>query len=285
MKPRRQRLDPNTVMLLKQIGIGVLVISVVALILTGVWYGTRISSLTITEIEASGGETIVHTEVEQSVQAVLEGEYLGFIPRRFAWFYPETEVYTKVSETERLHNVRVERERGTKLVITYDEYLPYALWCSEGKESCVFLDDQGYAFAHAPRLSGGSFLRFVTTGREASIGESMADEQVLETVLEIVRLLAEQQWFISYIEIDQVGDVFLKVVVGGELKVNTEEAPEKTVENLLVILASDEFKHIKPGNFQYIDLRFGDKVFVNEELALPVPVDAISSGTPSIITE
>ena len=80
-------------------------------------------------------------------------------------------------------------------------------------------------------------------------------------------LLAEHGWFVSHIEFDQVGDVFLGIVSGGELKVIAAEPPESIVENLLTILASDEFSHIKPGNFQYIDLRFGNKVFVNEEPA------------------
>lgn len=273
MKPQRyKRLDPNTVVLLKHIGIGVLVISIVVLLLTGVWYGTRLQSLTITEVIASGGETIKHEDVEQAVQGVLDGEYLGFVPRRFAWSYPEQSVFDKVSETERLHNVQVVREGGTKLRVTYDEYVPHALWCQADMEPCIFLDINGYAFAHAPKLSGGTFLRFVTFGRDAVIGATVAEKNTYEKVQELVHLLTERGWFISHVEIDQVGDVFLSVVGGGELKVNLEESPERTVENLSVVLSSDEFKHIQPGNFQYIDLRFGDKVFVNEEKDVPTEV-------------
>jgi len=59
------------------------------------------------------------------------------------------------------------------------------------------------------------------------------------------------------------------VVGGGEFKVTLTQEPEQTVENLLVVLTSEEFQGIEPGSFQYIDLRFGNKVFVNEELATP----------------
>jgi hypothetical protein len=38
----------------------------------------------------------------------------------------------------------------------------------------------------------------------------------------------------------------------------------ETLSNLETILASGTFTHLKPGNFQYVDLRFGSKVFVNE---------------------
>lgn len=282
MRPRPKRLDPNTVVLLKQIGIGVVVISVVVLALTGIWYGTRISSLTITEVVASGGETIDHVAVEELAQGVLDGMYVGFIPRRFAWWYPEREVYEKVSAIERIHTVVLSREGGTQLRITYDEYIPYALWCSDD-EQCVFINDAGYAFAHAPKLSGGSFLRFITTGREAKVGEVSLEEDILVTSRTVVELLAKQNWFVSHVEVDQVGDVFLKVVGGGELKVNVKEPAEQTVENLFVILTSDQFKHLGPGKFQYIDLRFGEKVFVNEELL--VVEDKVASSTVATTSE
>ena len=32
------------------------------------------------------------------------------------------------------------------------------------------------------------------------------------------------------------------------------------------LLLPQNFRHLQPDNFQYIDLRFGNKVFVNEEL-------------------
>ncbi|MCA9362312.1 hypothetical protein KC906_02970, partial [Candidatus Kaiserbacteria bacterium] len=166
--------------------------------------------------------------------------------------------------------------------ITYDEYIPYALWCSEvNAAACVFLDTTGYAFAMAPNLSGGAFMRFVTSGRVPEIGQVLLDEAQLSALVRLVALLAAQEWFISHIEIDQVGDVFLQVVGGGELKVTAADDPDAVVENLLVVLASPEFTHITPGNFQYIDLRFGNKVFLNEEMIAP-PVE-YASNTPTDI--
>ncbi len=283
MRPRRQRLDPNTVQLLKHIGAGVVVIGVVALLVTGVWYGTRISALTITEVVASGGETIEPVLIEQKVQEKLEGTYLGLVPRRFAWLYPEAEIFETVGATERLFNVSVTRESGTKLLITYDEYVPFALWCHQAAvDDCLFINAEGYAFGKAPKLTGGSLLRFVTPGREAVVGEVVAEAQTLSDMQELVQGLENYGWFISQVEIDQVGDVFLQVVGGGELKVSTKTAPAETVENLLVVLSSDEFKDLKPGSFQYVDLRFGEKIFVNEE---PLPAEESASSTTASTSE
>jgi hypothetical protein len=276
----KKRLDPNTVVLLKQIGIGMLVIGIVALLVTGVWYGTRVEALTITEIEAKGGETIKSEDVIALAEPVLEGEYVGLIPKRFAWFYPKQAMIEAVSETPRIYNIEIERANGRTLQITYDEYVPHALWCAEtGDDMCLFMDSSAYAFATAPQLSGGSFLRFIKSGATLAVGESVFTQEEYESMLELVRLLGEQGWFISHVEMDQVGDAFLRVVGGGELKITVADEPQQVVENLLVILAAEEFSDVAPGNFNYIDLRFGNKVFVNEELAAPEMDTA--SGTAS----
>ncbi|MEY3784547.1 MAG: hypothetical protein RLZZ230_869, partial [Candidatus Parcubacteria bacterium] len=238
----RTKLDPNTIVLFKQIGVGLVVIATVALIITGIWYGSRIESLTISQIEVSGGETINHEELKSQVEKVLEGEYLGLIPRRFAWLYPDKEIVSALTSVERIHNIAAVRTSGAELKVTFDEYLPQALWCQATEQpDCLFLDQFGYAFGHAPQLTGGSFLRFVKSGEDPAIGTTVTTPESLANLLTLVNLLAEHNWYISYVEIDQVNDVFLKVSGGGELKVMAATAPEKTVDNLLVILSSDEF--------------------------------------------
>jgi hypothetical protein len=87
-KKRRRQLDPRTVVLLKQGFLGLVLVSLLALVMTVLWYGTRVEFLTLRTVTVSGGETINHDLVRQEVQAALDGEYLGFIPKRFAWWYP-----------------------------------------------------------------------------------------------------------------------------------------------------------------------------------------------------
>jgi hypothetical protein len=48
---------------------------------------------------------------------------------------------------------------------------------------------------------------------------------------------------------------------------------------------SEEYRHLKPGNFQYVDVRFDTKVFVNEHIAPLVSTTATSTGVVSTTTE
>jgi hypothetical protein len=255
-------------MLLKQLGIGLGIFSLLALGVAGLWYGTRVSFLTISEVVVAGGETIPHSVVEKITRESLEGTYIGIIPRKFSWWYPEAEIVAKISQIPRMKNPRIERDGGRTLSVVFEEYEPYALWCAErASDNCLFVDSTGYAFGQAPKLSGGAFLRYRTLGRDMSVGTTMAERSDIDTMESFVALVdLNLNFSINQIETDTAGDVFYILSGGGEFKATLRDDAEKVFDNLRTILASKEFADIKPGNFQYIDLRFGNKVFVNEEV-------------------
>jgi hypothetical protein len=164
------------------------------------------------------------------------------------------------------------------LHITVDEYIPYALWCHEHHESdCLFVDNNGVAFAPAPDLEGGSLYRFFTLGTVPTIQSVLREGQTLTQVVTIAESLETNFLLpVTKIELDAVGDVFFRVVGGGEIKTTLSQTATTTLENLALVLSADEFSAIAPGTFQYIDLRFGNKVFVND--TLPVVATSTDDG-------
>lgn len=278
IQKRRNYLDPATVVLVKHILLGVCFFAVVIILLTIVWHVTRISALTIQSINIDGGVTINKEEVKAKVEEKLAGEYLRLVPRRFAFFYPEEEVFNNVNSVERIKNVQINRVSGTELQVTFDEYLPDSLWCDlDLEDHCFFLDENGYAFAKAPDLLGESIVRYYASERTAEVGVNPFTREDFVLTKEFIDYMAEIGWFVTKVEINSVRDVFYTVIQGSEIKATLTEEPLKPFENLTTILQSKEFSHLKPGNFQYIDLRFGSRVFVNEESKEPDLVEATTT--------
>ena len=265
-KPARRIINPTKRMLLKQLALGVLLFGFFATLLAGVWYGTRVSSLTLTTVLATGGETIDHSVVEAAVQKTLNGAYLGIIPKRFAWFYPEAAAYDAVRAVPRVKNPQITRTSGTDLAVSFDEYVPFALWCTDKTDdNCLFVDSAGYAFTPSPQLKGGALVRYHSLGATPKVGDRMTSPEYVKTMTDFIHLVARNlQLEISLVEFDSADDVFYVLAGGGELRATLHDPAAQIFENLRSILASKEFSHIKPGNFQYIDLRFGNKVFVND---------------------
>lgn len=279
-KKRGQRAQNPRIVLIRQIVIGVLLFTFVGLIGTGIWYGSRVEALTLTEVEVIGGETIDHENVRTIAEEELTGAYYHLVPRRFAWTYPEETITERISAIERVKNVHIERTSGQKLVVVFEEHKPFALWCETlTTQECLFLDREGFAFGHAPKLQGSAFLRFSETDRVPQVGESpFTGAFVQESSAFIKRVYNELDLNIIQIEKTDDEELTYHIAGGGELKVSLRMDTDKTFENLETILFSEQFSHIAPGNFQYIDLRYGNKIFVNEE----EPVTATS--TPRVST-
>ncbi len=261
---RKKSLNPNTLQLIRQIVGGLLVLLLLAMLLASTWYVTRLPSLTIQNITVSGGQTISHDLVHTLANSELEGEYMRLIPKRFSLLYPEQKIVDSVSQIERIKNIRVNKNSLIALHVAFDEYVPDSLWCGSNAENCVFVDAGGYAFAEAPSLTGGSFLRLGKLGVKPVSNTQAFDIDQYNQLKTIVDLLENNGWFIELAEVDVAGDAYLTLTEGGELKIALGDTPEQIVENLFTVLAAPEFREISPGNFEYIDLRFGNKVFVNE---------------------
>lgn len=257
-------------------------------LLIGIWYGTRAESITITTVDVFGGKTIDVQKVEQKVQAILEGSYFWLIPKRFSYTYPHDAIIEAVTRLPRVENATVVRTSSTSLSITLTEYTPYALWCDyvpslDIPSPCLFISEDGFAFAQAPSLRGATFLRYMTESRTPEVGASLADPESMQATNEFTRALMQRHGrSVSAIIETKDGDVRYRVDGGGELLVGKDADMQEVFENLDAVLLSKEFKHIASGDFVYIDLRFGNKVFVKE---FPTEAAATStSGMPEMPT-
>ncbi len=267
--------------LARQIFFGVLAFIGVSLLITFIWYGTRIESVTITTIKVLGGETISHDEVRNIVERELTGSYLHIVPHRFAYLYPKERIRKAVDRLPRAYDVFVERTT-TSITVTFKEYVPHALWCLSMKEdsSCYLLTDSGYAFAPAPPLTGGSLVRYIIEGID-ELREGDVLEASFVTAINTLSTRLENTLGIrtNAVVRSAYGDIDLMISGGGILRLPAQFDSEIVFERLEALLNSTEFRHLKPGNFNYIDLRFGTKIFVNEEFGSSTTT--IEKDTPS----
>jgi cell division septal protein FtsQ len=267
-------------MLIRQIIIGVSLTAFIALLGYGIWHLTRLPALTISDVTAAGGITIEPNTVVAMAEEALRGDYYRLIPKRFSYLYPEETIRERLQTIPRIKNVRLERQQRTTLAITYDEYEPFALWCNERGEECVFIDKGGFGFAAAPPLRGGAFVRYhnrLTAPEVRVVGVSPA---LLEDTNAAARTMATELGLrVNTIILDD-RDVIYALGGGGEIRTTQTDAIESMLTNLETVLESDEFDHLEPGNFEYIDLRFGNKVFVQE--ALPDAATSTTTTSPTL---
>lgn len=253
----------------KQTAKGVGVVVVVAFVVYGVHVCTSADIFAIDTIVVSGGETIQHENVKADIEQVLQGSYLGIIPKRFAYTYPQGGIKEKIEQDPRVYNVAVVRTNRKELSVSFDEYVPVALWCVYGKdtEPCFYITANGYAFMEAPSLQGGALMRFYTDKDLPIIRETVIPSETLANLSAFSHRVSEAFGFnIVSMVVHQNGDVECTIAGGGVFHIALKNDTEKTFMNIKALLASKAYAHIKPGNFKYIDARFDNKLFVNEAL-------------------
>lgn len=286
MKPKKRKkyLDPGTVLLIKQIFFGVLIFSSIALVITVVWYVTRLSIFTIDTVTVEGGYTIDQEQVKSIAKDQLNGTYFKLIPKSFTYFYPEENIFAGVNQVERIKDVEVRRASRKEVLVTFDEYIPHSLWCNRDNESeCFFLDKTGYAFGKAPNLAGASMVRYYAGETDFALNTRPFLDEHYQNSKEFENLMSQLGWFVRKIEINSVGDIFYTLNGDSEIKANLSMSALDTITNLQTIINSEEFAHLKPGNFAYLDLRFGSRVFVNENINLDTEV--ISTSTEEVVID
>ena len=246
---------------------GGLGMSLLLLLCVGTWYVTRLPFFTITDIHITGGETVSHTKIRGMVEAQLAGTYFLVVPRTFTYLYPHEQIQEALRHETRIHSLVIQREGNNTLAISFEEYIPYALWCENETRTarCLFVDDTGYAFSPAPPMRGGAFMRHVVEAAELTNRTHIFDAASLENMETFIALLESQYPFrVLGATHSNETDIAYRLSGGGQFLVNNTMPATAVFENIVALLSAPEFAHIAPGNFDYIDLRFGNKVFVHE---------------------
>lgn len=252
----------------KQLFAGLLFGLSVALLLVGIWHGTRLDRFQIDNITVSGGETINPNIIKKQAEEILSGTYFGLIPKTFTFLYPRDRIIREIEAIPRVKKIKADRESLGLLNIQFEEYRPRALWCGvEEGSSCLFIDETGQAFAQAPALLGSALHRLVRDTDQPEVGRQIFDQTFISDLLaatEAVEYHLHRN--VARLRFTSDHDLVFELSDGAQILIALDKEPLKTsLDNLWVIIESDEFSHLKQSDFEYIDLRFGDRVFIKEE--------------------
>jgi hypothetical protein len=263
-----------------QIVVGFLLLAFFAIVVALLWYGTRIHALQITVIEVIGGSTIAHETVEATAWQSLSGTHYRLVPYTFSWWYPKGALEAKLMQIPRMKQVYTE-VNDQVLSIVFDEHQPFALWCEQvDSRNCFFVDATGYAFTVAPDLTGSAFVRYVKEGAVPAEGATAFTKSFIDTTGTLAaRLEDELNLYVTHVVQSDDVDTSYFLASGAEIKVSERMTADETFTNLQTIFASEDFADLASGDFHYIDLRFGDKVFVSE-----AEVTASSTATTTTST-
>jgi hypothetical protein len=268
-----------------------------ALLIVGLWavclgfFGGLIalshaSMLRIGTVEIQGGQTVAKEALEKSVWGGLAGRYLYLVPRDNIFVYPKEELAASLMSTyPTLKHVEVRAENFSTIAVVAEDRQPRALWCGESfarAEPCRLLDEDGVAYAAAPDFSENPFVRYYGALREAGLPAQFLNPENFRALAALVDALAqaEPQEQIEGVMVDAEGDARLRFVSGFALLFALDDSGGDVFERYALARGAEPFAQQPLGSFEYLDLRFGDKLYFKIKQAIEPAEQKENTPTP-----
>ncbi len=221
-------------------------------------------ALRISSIEISGVQSVPTSMIESSVQEKLSGAYWFVIPRNNVFLYPKKEI-TQMLQTQfpAFSEVTLQANNFKTLNVLVSERGPRALWCGESVASpspCLLLDQTGVAYGSAADFSSGIYVRYFGPLAATPARQYMSADS-FRALFALVEELAKKSGTVERVALEGVSDVRATFTNGFDLLFVRTDGGADILSRYTVALSAEPFTKHTLSDFQYLDLRFGDKLY------------------------
>ena len=253
----------------KRRGVIAVTILVIFLIMLGglVWL-SHSGFLRITSIEVSGEQTILASNVEDAVQSQLAGSYWHLFAKNNIFLYPKSQINNALpAAMPVIASAEVRAVNFHTISVSIVERQPKALWCGNTVEAsssnCFLLDQNGVAYAPSADFSGDAYKRYYGALSGGSTPQQYLTPASFISLGALVDTIAQSQPqdAIASVSVDQDSDVRVAFSSGFTLLFDLSQSGGDVYQRFELALQSDAFAGRTIADFQYLDLRFGDRLY------------------------
>ena len=243
--------------------IALAILLVCAGIAWGISYASYLPQFSVGDVTVIGTQNISPQLVQGYVETILQDGSHHFLSRQNIFLYPRAVIEKDVvAFFPRISSATVSRDAllSRDLTISVTERQTFALWCADSAQ-CYEMDKGGFVFAQSPVAS--SSTEYVFQGGIATSSSPVGQSFVTAHLPGIVALLTQlgQSGFTpqgATVESDE--DFSVPLREGFALKASFGESADTLVKNLQLVLSSSALQG-KEQELEYVDLRFGDRVY------------------------
>lgn len=235
--------------------------------------------LKIKQVAVTGTQVVDPRSAGELASQILNRRAFFIFPRNHLAWYPAGEITAALQrEFPRLLAVKMSAGLDHRLEIAVEERTPLLLLCSPLAEAskCHFVDQTGLAYTRAPLFSPGVFLKWQATTTATSSPFRVAEAPAVRRLLDTKRLFElalEEVWprrfRINEVESLPAGDYAFIISPRYRLATSSswralidhERPAPELADNLLTALEAVAAGTTTADTLEYVDLRFGEKVF------------------------
>ncbi|MBC7836658.1 hypothetical protein H7X87_02665 [Acetobacteraceae bacterium] len=221
----------------------------------------------ISTIVVMGAESIATSTVQAFVQEELKGSHALIFPKDNILLYPKASLQRDIlAEFPAVRSVVLRAQNFSTVEVELLERKPHALWCGNeraGTNSCFLLDDSGVAYESALSFTGSAYTQYYgATVANGALRQYLTEEKFNSLDALVIALAQKvQNDSLLYVAVDSLDDVRVGFGSGFVLIFSSKDDGADIYQRFELTLTSEPFKSRALSDFEYLDLRFGDKLY------------------------
>lgn len=234
----------------------------------GLAYFSFSPTISIARVDVQGNASVSSDEVVGVVEKIIAGKYIALFSKRNNWLYPENFLIEIIKNNfPQVASVSMSVNDDKNLSVYISEREPKGVWCVGIElENCYFLDSDGFIFDKAPEFTGNIYLVFTgVIEKEDPIRESYLPKEDFLKLQNFISTLKSFGFNIRRVHLSQSGDGYALLPNNSKILFTFGPDINKSADNLASFLVESKAVASDGGlKGQYIDIRFGNKIFYKE---------------------
>ncbi|MEI6480003.1 MAG: hypothetical protein WCO12_00570 [bacterium] len=245
----------------------------IVFIFIGLVFFLRMDRFQIRDVNIEGARIIQESDLRKSVDDTLSGSYVWLIPKSNTFIYNLGTLKSYLlEEFPGIQSITLARDGFNKISLNIEERKPHVLWCPDKDEvdqQCYFIDDTGLLFAEAPSFSGNVYFIFRgKLDKDTPLGARLMSQQDFTSFEQFISLITKNLHVdIVGVTFKEVGDFDLDLASGTKILFNKTLSYDDMYNNFGSVLKSDQFASSTINSLEYLDMRFGNKIFFKNKVS------------------
>lgn len=209
-------------------------------------------------IEVNGTDMIDKAELKQLISDQISHRRWLILPQDNLLFLSKRQIVSKINVQYALADLKIDRG-WHKLTINIVEKVSYLIVYN--KQKFFFADNRGVITKEITQEEATRYwtkFPILNVSRDTNIGDTIVSEKMVSYILQLNEKIKALGIEINGFENEEEFGAILVAKAGWRAKFDINSDLDLAIENMQIVL-KEKIKDL--NNLQYIDLRFGNKVF------------------------